>query len=255
MSNSNSENTSTNDWVCDESQALNIRQQTVYALPAVGAFFYLGSLTLLQGIYTTYFGITLTAMASALFIARLFDAVTDPLVGYLSDRIYAHSGSRNLFIISGGLLLIISSYFLYVPVDPEAVNASTQVSISYFLLWYLAFYFSYTLLNIPHLAQGSDFSPDAKAKNSLFGMRAAMGYVGLLLFFVIPLLPGFDTTEFTPETLRWAVMGGVVLMLPALYLYSAFLPKGNKGELIQSRTKVGKKTKITLRQILNNNLY
>ena len=150
------------------------------------------------------------------------------------------------------MLLVISSYFLYVPVDPDTVEPSTQVSISYFLFWYLAFYLSYTFLNIPHLAQGSDLSSNAKAKNTLFGMRAAMGYVGLLLFFVIPLLPGFDTTEFTPETLQWAAMGGVVLMLPALYLHSTYLPGGKKRGVIQGQTKAAKKSRLTLRQVLNN---
>ena len=117
MSNSLSASAPVSDLVVDDAQALNIRQQTIYALPVVGAFFLLGPVSLLQGIYTTYFGVTVTAMASALLIARLFDAVTDPLVGYLSDKHYAHTGSRKIFIIGGGVLLLISRLLLvHVPI-------------------------------------------------------------------------------------------------------------------------------------------
>ena len=236
----------------DSTQRLNVRQQTVYALPAVGALFLLGPISLLQGIYTTYFGVTLTAMASALLIARLFDAVTDPLVGYLSDRQYARSGSRNGFILGGGLLLIISSYFLYVPIDPELVGPSSQVSISYFLIGYSAFYLGYTLFTIPHMARGSDLATNTQDKNSIFGIRAAMGYLGLLLFYAIPLLPFFDTTEITPDTLYWAAVGGAVLLLPTLYIYSAVLPRSDRKTENSVKKDVLNNSRLQFRQAVGN---
>ena len=145
--------------------------------------------------------------AFVLLLSRLFDAVTDPLIGYWSDRYCARGGSRKPFIICGGILFILSGYFLYVPPD--------DVSVYYFCFWYLAFVFSATLFEIPHLAWGNDLASSAEKKSSLYGWRAFMGSVGLMAFFILPLLPVFESKAITPETLRWSVYvaGGLLIIL------------------------------------------
>ena len=91
-------------------------QGVAYGLPLLPLYFLFGPITILQGIYVKYFGLPLTAVATVLLIARLFDAVTDPIIGYCADRYYTRHGSRKPLIVVGGLLFIISSWFLYVPV-------------------------------------------------------------------------------------------------------------------------------------------
>ena len=199
-----------------------------YALPTIAVSFLMSPMAILQGVYAKYFGLALTTIASVLLIARLFDAVTDPVIGYWSDHHYARTGSRKLFVICGGLLMIISSYFLYVPFTSNTVSESNHVSTVYFLCCFLAFYLAWTLFEIPHLAWGGELSPDFLEKNKTFTVRALATHSGSLLFYIIPLLPFFDTPEFTPETLKWSVIIASLLMVPMLYSCVKFVPNGDR---------------------------
>ena len=73
-------------------------------------------------------------------IARLFDAISDPIIGKVTDNYYLRKGTRKPFIRVGGMLLIVSAYFLYVPVD-FLYQASKEI---YFLCSFIAFYLGYT---------------------------------------------------------------------------------------------------------------
>jgi GPH family glycoside/pentoside/hexuronide:cation symporter len=181
-----------------------------YASPLIATAFLGSAIAVLQGIYAKDFGVPLASIAFVILIARLFDGITDPLIGYWSDRHCASGGSRKPFIVSGGVLFILSGYFLYVP--PE------DVDITYFMAWYLAFVFSGTLFEIPHLAWANDLSNSSKERTTFYGWRAFMGSVGLMSFFILPLLPIFETSAITPQTLKWSVFiaGGLLLILLTL---------------------------------------
>ncbi len=108
---------------------------------------------ILQGIYAKYYGFSLTTLATIILLARFFDAITDPLIGYYSDRYARRTGTRKPFILAGGLLLILSAYFLYVPIGGD-IGESSNVSVAYFTFWFMALYLAMTLFEIPHSALG-----------------------------------------------------------------------------------------------------
>ena len=172
----------------------------------------------LQGIYATEFGLALTAIAGVFFVARIFDAVSDPIIGYLSDWARAKGISRKWWVASGGILLLICSYYLYIP--------PPNVSVGYFMFWSLAFYFAWTVLDVSHLAWGSELTREADGRLRIFNVRAAMVYTGAIAFYVLPILPLFDTREFTPTTLKYAVIIAGVMMIPALLAATRFVPNG-----------------------------
>jgi len=209
-----------------EGGSLSLQCGLAYACPTIAVSFLIGPIALLQGIYAKYFGLSLGTIAAVILIARLFDAVTDPLVGYFSDRYFHRTGSRKLFITLGGLLLVFSSYFLYVPFGFDTRDAPFQVSGEYFLTWFLAFYLGYTLFETPHLAWGGEIVTSSKEKNKIYSLRALTVSTGLMLFFSVPLLPFFDSSEFTPRTLAWSVLFSIILMLPLLYYCINNVPDG-----------------------------
>ena len=209
--------------------SLSFSQTVAYALPTVGLAFLMGPIAIIQGIYAKYFGLSLISIATVILIARLFDAVTDPLIGHVSDSYRRSGGSRKIFVITGGLLFVISSYFLYVPVGEAAHDGYRQISVFYFLVAFLAFYFSWTLFEIPHLAWASDIGGDANAKNKIYSIRALAVYIGMSLFYIVPLLPIFESSEFTPETLAWAVAAMGSLIVPMLFICVRVVP--NRGHI------------------------
>ena len=201
-----------------------------YTLPVITTAFLIGPMAIIQGIYAKYFGISLATIATVLLIARLFDAVTDPIIGLYSDRYQASSGSRKPFIVCGGLAVVFCSYFLYVPVDLDTLKLLTEkglsinVSASYFLFWFIAFYFAWTIFEIPHLAWATELAGNSKEKNLIYSLRTAATWFGVLLFYIVPLLPIFETNEFTPLSLSLSVIVAGFLMLLLLWINLKFTP-------------------------------
>ena len=194
-------------------------QKLAYPLPQIVVAFLFGPIAITQGIYAKYFGLSLTAIAVVLLVSRIFDAITDPLIGYWSDRYYAKTGNRKPFVVAGALLFVLSSCFLYAPY-------TKVVSPVYFCICFLAFYFSYTLFSIPHMAWGNELASNSVEKNTIFGLRAIADKVGKTVFYAVPLLPFFSSSEFTPETLRWSAIIAGALMFPLLYVCIRFVDKG-----------------------------
>ena len=191
-----------------KSASLSLSHSIAYAAPSLTTAWLMTPVAIVQGIYAKYYGLSLTLIATIVLVARLVDAVSDPLIGYWSDRYYQRRGSRKPFILMGGLLFIVCAYFLYVP--PANVGAW------YFTGWFIAFYLAWTLFEVPHITWASELAANAKDKTKIYSTRMMAGYAGLLCFYMVPLLPIFDSHAITPETLRVSVMIAGLLMLPLL---------------------------------------
>lgn len=198
---------------------VSLPQGVAYSLPVfVTSFLATPSLAILPSIYAKHFGLALTTIAIIMMVGRLFDAITDPIIGYLSDRYTSRTGTRKPWVIIGGVCFVISGYYLFTP--------PADVSASYFLVWFLAFYLSWTLIEIPHMAWGGELASSSSEKTNIYGLRFIAVSAGALIFYVMPLLPFFETNEFTPETLRWIALVTAALMLPLLYLCVKTVPDG-----------------------------
>ena len=198
----------------------------VYSAPHITTVWLITPLAIIQGIYAKYYGISLTTIALIVLCARLFDAITDPLIGYYSDRYYRRTGSRKPFMLVGGLLIVVCSYFLYVPAGIYPQTASDNLSVWYFAFWFMAVYLAWTLFEIPHMAWANDLAPNSEDKTYIYSCRAFAGYLGMLSFYCIPLLPVFETSNITPETLKVSVISAGVL-LTVFLLYSLYMTPTN----------------------------
>ena len=201
------------------SQALSNRICLVYALPVITTSWFGAPLGVVQGVYAKYYGLSLTTIASVLLLTRLFDAISDPLVGYYADRYYQRNGTYRPLIIAGGLLLIVSSCFLYVPLDILTLQPYVEVDALYFTSWLCLFYFSWTLFEMPHLAWSNVVAKKSKEKTKIYSFRNISIYIGLLFFYLIPLLPIFATNAITPETLEISVIVNSILMVIFLQIF------------------------------------
>ena len=120
-------------------------------------------------------------------LARVFDAVSDPLIGIVSDRLYSKTGSRKLLILVGGALYIMCSYFLYAPPEWESGLGGGQAITVYFACWLFAFYLAWTLFEVPHISWGSELAVSANEKTKVYSFRSVAGYSGVVLFYSIPM--------------------------------------------------------------------
>ena len=137
-------------------------------------------------------GISLYAMSAIIFGARLSDAVTDPLVGILSDKTRTPWGRRKPWILAGTPLLMLSLYKLLVP--PEAVT------VWYFGFWIVTLYFAYTLVALPYYAWGAEMTNRYDFRTHITARREQAHFLGYLAFNVLPLTAAlviyFNTAAF-----------------------------------------------------------
>jgi Na+/melibiose symporter-like transporter len=90
----------------------------------------------------------------------------------------------------------------------------------------LSFYAASTLIFIPTSAWGGEISASPEERTLIFSVQAFVSKIGILLFYLVPFLPLFTTTEMTPETLKVSVIIAVILMLPGLYVALRYAPSG-----------------------------
>jgi len=190
-----------------------------YSLPSAPTSMLMMMLVVyLAPFYAAEMGLELAAVGGIFFLARLWDAVIDPLVGNLSDQTRSRFGRRKPWIAAGTPLLMVALYFFLQP--PEGV------SISYLAVAAIAFYIAITLVQIPYLSWGAELSRDYAERIRINGYREAGTMIGVLLVASIPLffLRGTDPT--VAEIVR--VFTYVVLVLLPLCVLPALLyaPKG-----------------------------
>ncbi len=167
----------------------------------------------LPNFYLEYSAVTLAGLATATFVARLFDGVTDPLIGYLSDR----TGNRKPWMIAGSLVVAAGAWFLYNP-NPEA-------GLAHLLGWYLAVTLGWTLIEIPHTAMAAELSSDYQERSRIALWRQLLGFVGGILFMASPVLLLGGATAFTPEVFR-SVSLFIMISLPlAVMLMCRLVPE------------------------------
>ena len=217
-----------------------------YALPAMTSSMLITPFAIIQGIYAKHYGIALSTLALIIVASRIFDAVSDPVVGYLSDRYRQKQGTRKPFMVVGTLLMLACCYFIYVPGE--------QISTAYIAVFFMLLSVVYTLFEIPHLSWPCDIASESADRAKLYTYRMVAGYAGMIAFYSIPLLPIFPTKEITPQTLKVAFFFALCLALPFLFQAMKAVPAGNPPSPVVTTSKQSKwqMLKQLLQDLFNN---
>jgi Na+/melibiose symporter-like transporter len=147
---------------------MNKSQIFSFGIPAIGA----GYMYLLLSLYVMKFSTDVLLIAPVIMglifsISRIWDAISDPLVGYLSDRTKNKFGRRRSWILASCIPISIGFYAVFSP--PE--NFQGQYLIFWMALSILTFYSAMTLFFVPHMALGAELSNDYHERSKLFGIR------------------------------------------------------------------------------------
>ena len=171
----------------------------------------------LPNFYLEYSAVTLTGLATATFVARVFDGITDPLIGYLSDR----AGNRKPWMVAGALLVSASAWFLY--------NPASEAGLVHLIVCYLAVTLGWTLVEIPHTAMGAELSTDYHERSRIALYRQFLGFVGGILFMASPMLLIGGSTAFTPDVFRALSLFIIVVLPLAVVLMCRFVAEPKRG--------------------------
>jgi GPH family glycoside/pentoside/hexuronide:cation symporter len=188
------------------------RTLLAYAAPAVG----FGFSSMLVGTYlmkhaTDVLAIPPATMGAILLGTRLWDAVADPIAGFLSDRTHTRLGRRRPWMLAGALPLAGAGVALWCP--PLAL--SPAVLAAWVTAATLVFFTAQTAVRMPHEALGAELSRDYHERNRVFGARrAAFGVGALGVFAALVALGGAsDPRAATFALVAPASVAGALLVL------------------------------------------
>lgn len=136
----------------------------------IGAAF---SMTLLF-YYTQILGLSGFLAGLAIFFAQGFDAITDPIAGYVSDNSKSRFGRRHPFMYASAIPLGITFYFLFAP--PGGMGQAALFA--WLFIMAVASRASLTLYHVPHLALGAELTDDYVERTVITGYRSFFGIVG-----------------------------------------------------------------------------
>ena len=105
------------------------------------------------------------------FVPRLFDAITDPIMGFISDNTKSKWGKRRQYVMFGGLIMGVSFIFMW---QLYAANGLTY-NFWYFLILSLVFYLGLTIFSIPYVAMGYEMSTDFHERTRLMAIAQWIG--------------------------------------------------------------------------------
>jgi GPH family glycoside/pentoside/hexuronide:cation symporter len=142
-----------------------------FALAVVGVPVYV----YLPKFYTDVVGIEITVLGWILASVRIFDAVTDPAMGYLTDRTTSRFGRRRPYIAVGAVFVALCIYLLFHP--PQASPAFETV---WFGVGVYALFLLWTVVTVPYESLGPEITFDYTERNALFGLRDGFLIAGTL---------------------------------------------------------------------------
>ncbi|HSP00792.1 MAG TPA: MFS transporter [Thioalkalivibrio sp.] len=191
-----------------QKHSVNTTTLLAYGLPGLPlAVLGLPLYVFLPAFYAQEFGLGLAAVGAVLLVARLFDVVTDPLVGHLSDHTRSRFGRRRLWMLVGAPVLLLGTSFLFMPWGTPGI--------AYLLVFSLITYLGWTLVALPYTAWGAELSPDYHQRSRIAASREGFVIGGTLLAAAAPVLLGHgeDTAATLSSLALW-----LWLLIPASLL-------------------------------------
>ena len=159
--------------------------------------------------FTNVFGLTVADAAALMLVARLFDVVTDPMMGAIADRTQSRWGTYRPWLIFGAIPLgVVFALLLY---TPDLGPAGKRI---YAYALYLLMMVVYTAVNVPYGSLLGVMTDDDNEKNQFSSYRMvgayAMGFVMLFSFPYLQRMVGGDPKH------QYAVLGVLLGAVAAL---------------------------------------
>ena len=163
--------------------------------------------------YAGTMGLGLSVVGLIFGLTKLWDVVTDPFFGILSDRCHTRWGRRKPWLLVSAPLLMLCTYYTFVPEPP--------VSGGYFAFWMLLMYVGWTLASVSHISWAAEISGDYHERSRISAFKQGAGLIGAIFVLSVVAaadhIPGFDDGD------RLKLIAAVlIIFLPVCILLAIF---------------------------------
>lgn len=176
--------------------------------------------------YAETVGLGLAATGGLMLAARIFDVVSDPLIGFLSDRVATRWGRRKPWVVVGGIIAALALLALFHP-PADATGG-------YLLVGTIALYTGWTMLAIPYFAWGAELTGNYDERSGVTGAREGAMLFGILFAGSMPAAAaamGFSESAALSAIAWLAVLAGI----PAIFVLVKTVPEAPPRPAADSR--------------------
>jgi GPH family glycoside/pentoside/hexuronide:cation symporter len=141
--------------------------------------------------YNQILGLSGTLTALAVTIGIISDAISDPLMGSISDRFRSRWGRRHPFMFAAPIPLVLTIYAIF---NPPA-NATPMELFTWFAFFTVAMRVTQTIFAVPHLAMGAELSDNYQERTKIMSYNNIFTYVGVIVMHIAVwffIFPAFD---------------------------------------------------------------
>lgn len=136
---------------------------------------------------TDHLKIYAASASTVMMISKIWDAITDPVMGHITDNTRSKYGRRKPYMFAGGFLLIIALLLLFAPIREWGITSQAGM-VAYVLIFYMVWNTCSTITQVPYTSMASDISPSFEERNRANTVKLVFSAVAAGLAYVVPLL-------------------------------------------------------------------
>lgn len=171
------------------------------------------------------------------FLPRVFDSLTDPIMGFISDNTRSVWGRRRQYIFLGAILMGLAFIIMWQVYRDNPLD----YNFTYFLGWSFVFYLGLTIFSVPYVALGYEMSDDFHERTEIMAIAQWIGQWAWVIapwFWVIMYDPDwFSNPDAATRNLSvWVGISCMLLaMIPAIFISSKSTKNDDKLEQLSWR--------------------
>ena len=136
--------------------------------------------------YMTKNGIAMAVASTIMMVAKFWDAITDPFMGFISDNTRGKWGRRKPYMFFGGISLFLCIFLVFLPVREWGMNVGGFTA--YIIFMYLLWNTCSTVTQVPYCSMSSDITPSFRERNNANTVKLVFTAIASGLGYVLPLV-------------------------------------------------------------------
>ena len=175
--------------------SLSLGQKAGWGLADMGiVVFVIVKQLLILAFMNSFLGIPIALAGAVTTAVLIFDIITDPIIGYFSDKTVSRFGRRAPWMLVGAVVLALAIIGLFAV--PE--NFTTSAGLIWVIVFFLISTLGFTMVSIPYGAMAGEMTLDKKERSSMTAWRMAFASLGILVGgALIPILAGDTKSGYT----------------------------------------------------------
>ena len=197
-----------------EARRIPLGQKIAFGIGMLANQMFPAALSIFMVILVQSLGMSPFLWGLIFFLPKLVDCVTDPVMGFISDRTVSRWGKRRPYIFIGAILSGLS----YIAMWQLSADNSQLYNFVYFLCWSCVFFIGLTIFSVPYVAMGYEMSDDYHERTRLMAVAQWIGQWAWVIapwFWIVLYDPNwFDSATEGARTL--SIWVGAICMLLAM---------------------------------------